>query len=197
MLDTQLNSQTFKLEWIQAIRRTLWIFIKSYYEHRNVDQSDDFFLMEQKINSRVDVFLDEYFISYSKYKDSLLKQQKELVDKLSVPIIPINESISILPIIGSVDSYRAEIIEERVLSEVGISRIETLIMDLSGMANMESNVVIEIMKIIDSISLMGCKTVITGIRKEIVQDIAKSGITFDQAKTLATLKQALHEYIIQ
>ncbi|MFG6150072.1 STAS domain-containing protein [Halobacillus sp. B23F22_1] len=188
---------SFKLEWVQAIRRTFWNFIERYYERINKVKMEEFFQLEQEINNRVDEFLNTFFLSYSTYKDSLIKSQRELVENLSVPIIPITPLICILPLIGSIDSFRAGIINEKVLAEVADLRIQTLIMDLSGIAKMESEIIVELMKIIDGTSMMGCETVITGIRKEIVSEMTKSGITFNKkTKTLGTLQQALNEYFV-
>lgn len=188
---------TFKLEWIQAIRRTLWDFIEQFTKLKTEQVIADFFLLEQEINNRVDTFLNTFFISYSTYKDSLIMAHRELVENLSVPIIPINSSVCILPLIGSVDNFRTSILEEKVLTEIGHYHIQTLIIDLSGIADMEANVINHLMKIIDGTSLMGCKTVITGLRTEVVRKMIHMGFSFDKnTKTLGTLQQALKEYII-
>ncbi len=188
---------TFKLEWVQAIRRTLWIFIHKYYELSNQYKIGDFFQLEQEINNRVDMFLNTFFIHYSTYKDSLIKAQKQLVENLSVPIIPINDTISILPLIGSIDRNRIDILKEKVLTEVSNLRIQTLIIDLSGIASMEQEITYDLLKIMDGISMMGCSTVITGLRKEVVKEMTSLGIDFSpETKKLGTLQQALGEYLI-
>lgn len=194
---THALALSFKLEWVQAIRRTLWNFIKKYSELKKQTNIEEFFLLEQQINNQVDEFLNAFFINYSTYKDSLITAQKQLVENLSVPIIPINPSICILPLIGSIDSFRTAILEEKVLMEIGRLRIQTLIMDLSGIADMENEVIDHLMKIIDGASLMGCNTVITGLRAEVVRKIIHLGVHFDQkTKTFGTLQQALKQYLI-
>lgn len=188
---------TFKLEWVQAIRRTLWIFIEKYDQAETNRTVSDFFHLEKQLNSRVDTFLNEFFISYSTYKDSLLKAHRQLVENLSVPIIPITPSVSILPLIGSVDAFRTSIMEEKVLMEVSASRIQTLIMDLSGIADMEPEVIYHLLKILNGTKMMGCKTVITGLRPDVVRKMIHMDLSFDQkAETLGTLQQALKEYLI-
>ena len=187
---------SFKLEWVQAIGRTLWIFIQKFEEVYTTYSSVDFFQLEQQLNSRVDTFLNAFFINYSTYKDSLIKAHRQLVENLSVPIIPITPSVSILPLIGSVDSFRTKILEEKVLTEIGISRIQTLIMDMSGIADMEPEVIFDLMKILDGTKMMGCKTVITGLRPDVVRKMIHMDLSFDQkTETLGTLQQALKEYI--
>lgn len=188
---------SFKLEWIQAIRRTLWTFLQRYNDATYNKSAFDFFAMEKDINTQVDTFLNTFFISYSTYKDSLILAHRQLVENLSVPIIPINSSVSVLPLIGSVDSFRTSVLEEKVLSQVGVSHIDTLILDLSGIADMEPEVIHPIMKIIDGTAMMGCKTIITGLRVEVVRKMVTHGLSFDsKTKTFGTLQQALKEYVI-
>lgn len=187
----------FKLEWVQAIRKTLWDFIEQYNELADEQLTLDFFRMEREINNQVDAFLNTFFISYSAYKDSLIMAHRELVENLSVPIIPITSSIYVLPVIGSVDTCRTSILEEKVLTEIGRSHIQILIMDFSGIADMEPQVIDHLTKIMTGSSLMGCKTVITGLRVEVVRKMIHMGLSFGpHTKTLGTLQQALKEYSI-
>lgn len=187
---------SFKLEWIQAIRRTIWTFLQQFNDATSNKTGFDFFSMEKEVNTRVDTFLNNFFINYSTYKDSLLMAHRQLVENLSVPIIPINASVSILPLIGSVDSFRTSILEEKVLTQVGDSHIETLILDMSGIADMEPEVIHHLMKIIDGTAMMGCKTVITGLRAEVVRKMINLNLSFDpKTKTLGTLQNALSEYV--
>ena len=189
---------SFKLEWIQAIRRTLWIFIQKYNNENESISLSSFFELEKQINNQIDYFLNEFFINYSTYKDALISSQRKVVEALSVPIIPITPTICILPLIGSVDIYRTNILEEKVLTEIGRLHIQTLIMDLSGISEMETEVIDHIMKIIYGTSMMGCRTVITGLRPDVVRQMIRLGIKFDEeTKTFATLQQALNQYLIK
>lgn len=187
---------SFKLEWVQKIRKTLWIFL---YEFDKINdekyQREDFFKMERKINDLIDEFFKEFFVTYSNYKDQLLDEQKQLVENLSVPIIPVSPKVSILPLIGTMDSYRANIIEEKVLVEIGEKRIHTLIMDLSGIASMDGEAIQYFLKLHDGISMMGCRSVVTGLRPEVVKKI----INFDESfahnvEKRGTVEQALNEH---
>ncbi|WP_099158133.1 STAS domain-containing protein [Virgibacillus ndiopensis] len=187
----------FKIEWIQAIRRTLWNFL---YEHDKftdrVSVGEEFYLMESKINNSIDQFLNGFFISYSTYKDELLEKQRRLVENLSVPIIPITPMISILPLIGSIDINRAVILEEKVLIEIGKLRVQTLIMDLSGVAEIERDAIHRFLKLLDGIAMMGCRAVLTGLRPDIVRNMMSLDIEFGQkVETQGTLQQALDDFL--
>jgi anti-anti-sigma regulatory factor len=187
----------FKLEWIQAIRRTVWDFLYNFDLNRSKDQQGDFYFnLERNINQQFDQFLTSFFISYTKYKDELLESQRKLVEKLSVPVIPISPEISILPLIGTVDAFRAQTIEDKLIEVIGTSHIQTLIMDLSGVAIMDVEVINHLIRVINGISMMGCKTVITGLRPEIVKMMINMDIKFDSLIELkGTLQFALTDYL--
>ncbi|WP_408009801.1 STAS domain-containing protein [Pseudalkalibacillus sp. A8] len=183
----------FKLDWVQAIRRTLWSFLYRYDQKQNKsDSREEFYALEKKINEQIDKFLNVFFLSYSRYKDRLLEAERELVENLSVQIIPISTTTAIFPLIGTIDAYRSETIEDKVLAEVGRGRIQTLIIDLSGVADMEGDVTHHLLKVIDGISLMGCNAVITGTRADIASKMVKEGLSFrDKAEVKANLQQAI------
>ncbi|WP_037592536.1 STAS domain-containing protein [Sporosarcina sp. D27] len=187
----------FKLEWVSAIRRTLWKFTQEYIQVNMKEfKLNDFFALEKKVNSRLDHFLNAFFISYSSYKDQEIKAQKNLVENLSVPIIPITPTTSILPLIGMLDYCRTTVIQEKVLNEIGRLHIQTLILDLSGISEMEHEVIDNLSKVIESTKLMGCQTVITGLRPDVVRKMATLGIRFGgETKTLGTLQRALQSYL--
>lgn len=187
----------FKLEWVQAIRRTLWHFLYQYDKLEDANTTrESFYDQEKRINDQVDQFLNNFFISYSDFKDEMLKSQRKLVEHLSVPIIPISSSVAVLPLIGMIDSYRIQTIEEKVLMEISSLKMQTLIMDLSGIADMEIDVIVHFKKILSGINMMGCKAVLTGLRAEMVRKMIHAGVTLEnQAKTKGTLQQTLGEYL--
>ncbi|MDR4890106.1 ATP-binding protein [Fredinandcohnia sp. QZ13] len=193
------NSLTlaFKLEWVQSIRRTLWDFLYNYDLLLNNESSrDEFFALEKKMNILLDHFLTHFFISYSKFKDGLLESQRQLVENLSVPIIPINQDTYIIPLIGGIDQRRLLTIEDKILFTIENEHIRTLIMDLSGVAFMEDEVIYRFRKLIEGIKMMGCQTVLTGIRAEIVKKMIALGISFaDIAESKGTLQLALKDYL--
>jgi len=187
----------FKLEWVHAIRRTLWDFLYNY-DIKNGSESnrDSFFALEKKINELIDQFFTHFFISYSTYKDELIEKQRTLVENLSVPIIPINKDICILPVIGKIDMIRVHTIQDKVFDEIENQHIQILILDLSGAAPMDGEITRQLLKIIEGISMMGCKTIVTGIRAEIVKSIISSGVGFmNQAEFKGTLQVALNDVI--
>ncbi|WP_339164082.1 STAS domain-containing protein [Siminovitchia sp. FSL W7-1587] len=189
---------SFKLEWVQAIRRTLWAFLHQYdYLKGKQVPIDQFYAVEKEINQGIDQFLNRFFIAYSKFKDELIESQRKMVENLSAPIIPIDASISVLPLIGSIDNRRSASITEKVLMEISSKRIQTLIMDLSGVGEMEPYVIDQFLKMIDGIEMMGCKAVITGLHPVVVKKVIDLGVSFgDKAILKGTLQQAIRDYLL-
>ncbi|WP_256238948.1 STAS domain-containing protein [Bacillus sp. EB600] len=188
----------FKLEWVHAIRRTLWHFIKHYEPlNENVNNVETFYKLEQRINDGIDEFLNTFLISYSQYKDELILSQRKLVEHLSVPIIPISTTVAVLPLIGTFDSYRMNIIEEKILTDISRLRILTLIIDLSGISDMDEVTISHFQKVLIGISLMGAKSILTGLRPELVRQMVHIGIDLNSyTETKATLQQTLNKYLV-
>jgi anti-anti-sigma regulatory factor len=119
-----------------------------------------------------------------------------MVGHLSVPIIPVSTSIAVLPLIGMIDQYRIQTIEEKVLMDISRLKVQTLIIDLSGIADMEMDIIDHFQKVLSGVAMMGCKAVITGLRPELVRRMIHSGISFEnKAESRGTLQQTLREYL--
>ncbi|MGG4036386.1 ATP-binding protein [Paenibacillus cisolokensis] len=190
-------SLSAKLEWFQAIHSVLWDFIYNF-ERLSGQQTtrEQFFALERRMNPIFDMFLRHFLMSYTMFKEELIESQQELINTLSVQIIPLTPSVAILPLLGSIDTKRARMIRENVLQQIGAQKIGTLLMDMSGLEVPETPVVKQLFKMIDSVSFMGCKTILTGIRPELADTMANLDISFigiGKVETKRTLQQALKE----
>jgi anti-anti-sigma factor len=183
-----------KLELSQAFRKLYWNFLHHYYKHVELDM-EGFFQLGIKTNFILDHYIFHYFSSYLEYKDELLRSHRETIEDLSVPIIPLSNSMAVLPIVGTLDTYRAKRVQERTLRQISSLKIQKIIIDLSGVAFMDTAVVGHLFRIVEGIGLLGCKAIITGIRPEIANTMIELGIPFtEKVETKASLQQALEEY---
>lgn len=188
---------SFKLEWVRALRRTVWMFVETYHTLQQDREPTDFFRWEREVNNCIDFFLNTFVESYTAYKEELLREQEQLVETLSVPVIPINNSVSVLPLIGAMEENRLDFLKEKVLEIIAEQKIHTLVVDLSGIERMRGEVVTTFNDMIDGLSLMGCETVITGIPSTLALEITTSSVNWQpNVKTLGTLQQALNEYFM-
>ncbi|TMW71246.1 STAS domain-containing protein [Alteribacter natronophilus] len=187
---------SFKLEWVQTIRRTMWRFLETFQEAEG-NSSISFFELERQVNDIIDQFLNGFFLSYSRYKDALLEAQQKMVENLSAPIIPLSKAVCVLPLIGELDEKRVAAIEKKILPEINRLQMETLIIDFSGIANIDSPSMNRVMTTINGTYMMGCECVITGMRPEIVLTLTKEGLTFDsKIITKGSLEQTVNDYLI-
>lgn len=183
-----------KLEWFQMLRKLYWDFLFNYYA--NVEQTQrDFFELERQVNFILDSYLKHFASSYSEYKNEILISQREVIEDLSVPVIPLSDKIAILPIIGTLDSLRAKRIQENVLVQIYQLKLTKIVIDLSGVAHMDADIVSYLFKIVNGIAIQGCKAIVTGVRPEITNAMLDLGIALhEKVETRGTLQQTLEEY---
>jgi anti-anti-sigma factor len=183
-----------KLEWFQTIRKVYWDFLYNYYRHEEITK-EAWFELERSVNFNLDTYIKHFASSFTQYKNELIRSQREMIEELSVPVIPLSDTMAILPIVGTIDTLRAKKIQEHVLVQVYQLKLKQIIIDLSGVAFMDTAVVGHLFKIVNGISIQGCKAIITGIRPEITNAIVELGIQLNErVETLGTLQQAMEEY---
>ena len=189
---------SLKLEWFLGFREVYWDFLYNYFQHLSDDERAAFFVLAKKSNYLLDIFLNHFLTTYSEHTRELLNSQREVIDSLTVPVILLTKSTAILPIIGTVDPYRAKQIQEKTLKQAASHRIRKMIIDLSAVAFMDTEVVSHLFKIVEGLSLLGCKAIITGIRAEIANTMVEMGIKLSKELTVyQDLQQALEECGLQ
>ncbi|MGO4372322.1 ATP-binding protein [Paenibacillus sp. MCAF20] len=183
-----------KLEWIQMLRATYWSFLFHYYENVELSQRQ-FFELERQINFNLDTYLKHFASSYSMYKNEVLQSQREVIEEMSVPVIPLFDHIAILPIVGNMDLFRAKKIQEHVFNRIYQLKLKLIIIDLSGVAYMDAAIMSHLINIVNGTAIQGCKAIITGIRPEITNTMVELGIVLhDKVETRGSMQQALEEY---
>ncbi|MCM3575986.1 MULTISPECIES: STAS domain-containing protein [Mesobacillus] len=143
------------------------------------------------IHSTFDTIIETFAEKYYNYYNDRLSVQSELINELSAPIIPLSDSIGVLPLVGEIDTQRAKYITESVLMQSKDYSLTHLFIDLSGVSIIDTMVANQLFQIIDILKLIGVKVHISGIRPEIAQTAIQLGINFHKVPTQATLKQAL------
>lgn len=124
------------------------------------------------------------------YSLSKLKAQQEMINELSTPVISLSKGIAILPLVGDIDTNRAKYIFENALSQCTQKRIDTLLVDISGVAIIDTMVAQQIFQLIEALRLLGVKSILSGIRPEIAQTAVQLGINFNDIDTISTIERA-------
>jgi rsbT co-antagonist protein RsbR len=123
-------------------------------------------------------------------RESVIEQSKSLIE-MSTPVTAIWEGILLLPLVGVIDSKRALDITARVLEEIANSQSSVLILDISGVAIIDTAVANYLIKITKATRLMGCESLISGLSPAIAQTIVDLGIDVGTIQTTGNLRDAL------
>jgi len=115
--------------------------------------------------------------------------------EMSTPVTKIWDGVLFAPIVGIVDSKRSLDIMNKALNSIAETRASTLLLDIGGVAVVDTAVANHLIKIAKAAVLMGCKTIISGISPAIAQTIAELGIELGSIQTTSTIESALRDAI--
>ncbi|MGK3965425.1 response regulator [Sorangium sp. So ce118] len=121
----------------------------------------------------------------------IIQTQDARLAELSTPLIPITDHIMVMPLIGTIDSPRAQQALEAALNGVQANRAQVVIIDVTGVTVLDSAVASTLMSTAAALRLLGAKTVITGIRAELAQTLIDLGVDLSAVVTRGTLKSGI------
>jgi rsbT co-antagonist protein RsbR len=142
----------------------------------------------------VTLLLDELGLltteSYQKSREEVItRQQKELLE-LSTPVVRLWENILALPLIGTLDSARTQVVMQNLLEAIVQTRSDYAIIDITGVPVVDTLVAQHLLKTVAAARLMGADCLISGIRPQIAQTIIHLGVDLSDVTTKATLADA-------
>ena len=128
--------------------------------------------------------------SYQKTREQvIIRQQRDLME-LSTPVVQLWDDILALPLVGTLDSSRAQVVMETLLQKIVETEAEIAIIDITGVPTVDTLVAQHLMKTIAATRLMGADCIISGIRPQIAQTIVHLGVNLGEVITKATLADA-------
>lgn len=122
-----------------------------------------------------------------------LYEQSHTIRELSTPTIKLWEGILVLPVVGIIDSNRAQHMMDSILNKILETSSRIIILDIHGVASIDTAVANHIIKITKATKLMGCECLLSGISPAVAQTIIQLGIEMGSIKTTSTLSDALAE----
>ncbi len=144
-----------------------------------------------KINRLMDHLSIVTFETFIKGREEVIIRQTDEISEISTPVIRVWDGILALPIIGTLDSARTQIVMENLLQEIVDTGSSIAILDISGVPAVDSLVAQHLIKTVSATRLMGAECIISGIRPEIAQTVVHLGIDLSNIITKATLASAL------
>ena len=123
-------------------------------------------------------------------EDVIGRQQKEMFE-LSTPVVELWQGILGLPIIGTLDSKRSQLVMETLLQRLGETQSEVAVIDITGVPVMDTSTAQHLLKTVTATRLMGADCIISGIRPQIAQTIVHLGVNLGDVTTKASMAGAL------
>lgn len=128
--------------------------------------------------------------AYQKAREEVILRQQEELMELSTPVVKLWEGILALPIIGTLDSARTQVVMESLLQKIVETGSEVAIIDITGVPTVDTLTAQHLLKTVTAARLMGADCIISGIRPQIAQTIVYLGIDLVDVTTKATLADA-------
>jgi len=133
------------------------------------------------------------FRAYLEEKEQALFAQEQELRETATPITEIWDGVLTLPIIGTLDSSRTMLVMEALLNRIAKDHAKAVVMDLTGVKNIDSQVSHHLIQMVRAVQLMGSEAIITGIRPEIARALISLNINMSDITTRASLSDALKE----
>jgi len=122
-------------------------------------------------------------------------QLREAIQELSTPIIPLYAGVLAVPLVGRVDSQRAQTLTEAMLEAIAREQAEIVLLDITGVAVVDTNVANHLLQTARAAALLGSQVVLVGISAEVAQTLVQLGLDLGQLVTLSNLQSGL-EYAL-
>jgi rsbT co-antagonist protein RsbR len=127
---------------------------------------------------------------FQKSRDQIIVRQQQELLELSTPVVKLWQDILALPLIGTLDSARTQVVMESLLQKIVETGAAIAIIDITGVPTVDTLVAQHLMKTIAAARLMGADCIISGIRPQIAQTIVHLGVNLEDVVTKATLADA-------
>ncbi|MEI4770705.1 STAS domain-containing protein [Psychrobacillus sp. FJAT-51614] len=165
-----------------------------------VKMDEDGYLNDQNIKSYMEIMNNwmpplthNVVEAYSKVWDRTVQVQKMALQELSASLIPMFDKISVMPLVGTIDTERAKLIMENLLHGVVKHRAEVVLLDITGVPVVDTMVAHHIIQAADAVRLVGAKCMLVGIRPEIAQTIVALGINLNDFTTTSTMQKGVEQ----
>ncbi len=187
-------SRSCALEGFSPSETATFIFSLKHalFEHINATTGDATWMVENawalsQLIDQLGLFTVE---SFQKTRDELIERQRQEIEELSTPVVKLWDGIVALPLIGTLDSARTQVVMQNLLETIVRTGAEIAILDITGVPMVDTLVAQHLLKTVSAARLMGADCIISGLRPQIAQTIVQLGVELNVISK-ATLADAL------
>lgn len=173
--------------FIFALKGPLFALLQRHY------QAQPEVLAQQlwEVSELFDTFGMHTIRTFQKSREAVIKRQQEELLELSTPVVKLWDGVLALPMIGTLDSQRTQVVMESLLQRIVDTGSEIAIIDITGVPTVDTLVAQHLLKTVTAIRLMGADCIISGVRPQIAQTIVHLGLDLQGVVTKANLADAL------
>jgi rsbT co-antagonist protein RsbR len=132
-------------------------------------------------------------VSFVEERERVIREQQEAIRDLSTPVLQVRDRLLILPIIGMLDAARARQLTEQLLGAIRSSRAKVVVIDITGVADIDQTVANHIVQAVEAARLMGAGAIITGMSSKIARTVVDLGVDLSTMHTVGDLQGGLEE----
>jgi rsbT co-antagonist protein RsbR len=132
-------------------------------------------------------------VGFVQERERIIRQQQEAIRELSTPVLQVRERLVILPIIGALDSQRARQLTEQLLRAIRTNRAKVVVIDITGVPEVDSTVANHLVQTVDASRLMGASVIITGLSAEIALTLVTIGVDLSKMNAVGDLQGGIEE----
>jgi rsbT co-antagonist protein RsbR len=132
-------------------------------------------------------------VSFVQQRERVIRQQQDALLELSTPVLQVREQLLILPIIGVLDTQRARQLTEQLLSGIRTHRAKVVVIDITGVPEIDKAVANNLVQTVDASRLMGAGVIITGLSSDIAQTLVTIGVDLSKMNTVGDLQGGIEE----
>ena len=133
--------------------------------------------------------------TFQQAREEIIRRQQEELLELSTPVVKLWDGVLAVPLVGTLDSARTQVVMETLLQSLVDTGSGHAIIDITGVAAVDTQVAQHLLKTVVAARLMGAECIISGIRPQIAQTVVALGIEFGDIPTKATLADALRHVL--
>ncbi|MGH7256299.1 MAG: STAS domain-containing protein, partial [Nitrospirales bacterium] len=126
-------------------------------------------------------------------RERIFREQQDAIRELSTPVLQVRERLLILPIIGVIDPQRARQLTEQLLRGIRTNRAKVVVIDITGVAAMDSNIANHLVQTVEASRLLGAIVIVTGLSPEIAQTLVNIGVDLGKMNTVGDLQGGIEE----
>jgi rsbT co-antagonist protein RsbR len=126
-------------------------------------------------------------------RERVIRVQSEAIRELSTPVLQLSERLLLMPIVGVVDTHRAQLVMESALTAIRSRRARVLVMDVTGVATVDSKVANHLLQTVAAAKLMGASVIVTGLSAEVAQSLVALGIDLHGIHAVGDLQGGLED----